>query len=269
VLRSPALPLEIIGEPLFSSTTNVLSATESVTRSGLPQYAVLQFELRSAAPGYAELDDLTLSSTAGPIVLRNPSFDAGFDGWASALSSGSSQNVRSGARDVGAAGSALRVTRTFYAPSPAYAAPTWGRMVDVFENTGASDVTTTVVYATLLGGLSPLAAVTQNGAAVVGWDGAAAVRDVGIVFGTGTAYVADGSPFVFVTHDVTVPAGGRVALVHFVVQLGEAAGGATSASVPVDTDAECAAILAGFAELWSTNYRAHLEPGVLELVQNL
>jgi hypothetical protein len=141
VLRTPSSPMQVIGEPLFSSTTNVLRATESVTRSGLPQYAVLQFELRSAAPGYAEFDALTLSDSTGPVALRNPDFESGADGWATALSGGGSQNVRSGARAVGGAGSSLRVTRTFHAPVTA----TWGRMVDVFENTGATDVTTTIV----------------------------------------------------------------------------------------------------------------------------
>ncbi len=265
VLRQPALPGAMIGEPLFSSSTNVLRATETVTRTGLPQYAVLQFELRSAAPGYVELDDVTLSDSAGPIALRNPGFENGFDGWAYALSGGGSQNVRSGPRDL----EGLRVTRTFYAPTPASGGTTWGRMVDVFENTGTTDVSTTAVYVTLLGGASPLAAVPPSGGAVVGWDRDATVRDVGIVFGSGTAYVADGSPFVFVTHDLTVPAGGKAALVHFVVQLGETAGGANSALVPQHTADECGAILIGYGDLSSTNYRAELEPGVRELVQNL
>ena len=263
VLRQPALPMDVIGEPLFSTSTDVARASVSVTRSGLPQYAVLSFELRSAAPGYVELDDLTLSDSTGPVALRNPGFENGLDGWT--CSGGGSQNVRSGARDVGAAGSALRVTRTFYAPPAA----TWGRMVDVFENTGTTDVTTTVVYATLLGGASPLAAPAQAGRAVVAWDGAATVRDVGIVFGTGTAYVSDGDPFVFILHDLSVPAGGKVALVHFVVQLGETAGGATAALVPQGTDDACAAILTGFPALDVQAYRHGLEPGVLDLVGNL
>ncbi len=265
VLRTTGSPYSVIGEPLFSSSADVVRATESVTRSGLPQYAVLQFELRSAADGYAELDDLTLSDSTGPIALRNPGFENGFDGWATALSGGGSQNVRSGARDVGAAGSALTVTRTFYAP-PAAA---WGRMVDVFENAGATDVTTKVVYVTLLGGQSTLAAVTQGGRAVVAWDRDATVRDVGICFGTGTAYVADGSPFVFVTHDLTVPAGGKAALVHFVVQLGETAGGANAALVPQGTDDACGAILVGYPSLAVPTYRLWLEPGVGDAVANL
>lgn len=264
VLRTPAIPTTLIGEPLYASSTDVARATESVTRSGLPQHAVLQFELRSEAPGYVEIDDLTLSGPAGSISLRNAGFENGFDGWVD-LSGGDSHHVRSSPRDVGAAGSALRVTRAFYAPPGA----AWGRMVDVFENTAATPVATTAVYATLLHGTSPLAAVTQGGRAVVAWDRDATMRDLGIVFGTGTSYVADGDPRVYVLHDLSVPAGARVALVHFVVQLGETAGGASAANFPRGTDDECAAVLNGFSSLGVETYRRDLEPGIRDIVANL
>jgi hypothetical protein len=261
VLRDPATGAAI-GAPLFSSSTNVSPGTPSVTRSELPaQVVVLSFELRSAVPGYAQIDDLTLDDGAGRVTLANPGFEEGLAPW-QASAGAESQNVRSGARDVGTAGSGLRITRTFYAPPAA----TWGRMVDVFENTGTSDVATVAVYLTTLGGDAPLSSVTQGGAAVVGWDAAASVRDVGIVAGTGTGIVDATSPFVFVVHALDVPAGGKVALAHFVVQLGEAGGGATVAAVPAGTDLECGAIAAGFPAL--EEYRLDLEPGVLDLVTN-
>lgn len=243
---------------LFSSSTSVVPASESVGVDGLPAQVVLSFELRSAAPGYAQIDDVTV--TGG--VVANGDFEAGLAGW-TANDGAESQNVRSGARQVASASSTLRVTRTFYAPPGA----TWGRLVDVFENTGATEAATTAIYVTLLGGGdTSLAAVTGGG--VVGWDAGAAVRDVGIVYGAGSAYVADFSPFVFVTHDLTVPAGGKVALVHFVVQLGEATGGPTSlpTDVPQQTEGECGTILAGFTAL--EPYRMDLEPGVRVLVAN-
>ncbi len=265
VLRDPATGA-VLGTPLFSSSTDVARAPASVTRSNLPTSVVLSFELRSAASGYVQLDDVALATSSGPVALANGDFEAGLTGW-QPNSGDESQNVRSGARIVGAPGSTLSVTRTFYAPPAA----SWGRMLDVFENTGTGDVTTTAIYVTTLGpvaGVLPCAALTQPGAAVA-WDCAATVRDVGVVFGSGTAYFADGDPFVFVAHDLTVPPGGKVALVHFVVQLGEAAGGTTSlpVDVPRGTADEAAAILAGFRTL--EPYRADLEPGVIGLVTNL
>lgn len=265
LLRDPATGVAI-GDPLFSSTVDVAPTTESVVRSGLPAQVVLSFELRSAAGGFAQVDDLAVTGGAGPVALANPGFEGGdLAGWTT-RDAAESQNVRSGPRDVGPAGSALRITRTFYAPPSA----TWARLVDVFENAGTAPVTTKAVYLTALRGATPMAVVRQAGAAVVGWDADAlgpSARDVGLVLGNGTALVEGGSPFVFVVHDVSLPAGGRTAVAHFVVQRGEAAGGLTAADVPAGTDADCAAIAAGFPGVEA--YAIDLEPGVLDLVQNL
>jgi hypothetical protein len=266
VLRDPAGALV---DTLFSSTVDVAPGPVSVTRTGLPAQVVLSFELRSAAEGIVQIDDVTVDGA----LLSNGDFAAGLDGWVS-NDGAESQNVRSAPREA-TPGSALQITRTFYAPPAA----TWGRLVDVFENTGDTEVTTTAVYLTALGapllGGTPLAAVTQDGAAVVGWDATQGVRDVGIVFGTGTAFVDDAygptdpfEPFVFVAHELTVAAGEKVALVHFVVQLGEADGGlsALPEDVPAGTELECADVAAGFPALEA--YRIDLEPGVLGLVRN-
>ncbi|MFL5416197.1 MAG: hypothetical protein ACJ78Y_09380, partial [Myxococcales bacterium] len=72
-----------------------------------------------------------------------------------------------------------------------------------------------------------------------------------------------------VLHDLSVPAGARVALVHFVVQLGETAGGASAANFPRGTDDECAAVLNGFSSLGVETYRRDLEPGIRDIVANL
>jgi hypothetical protein len=86
-----------------------------------------------------------------------------------------------------------------------------------------------------------------------------------------TTVVADGSPFVFVTHALTVPAGGKAALVHFVVQVGDAAGGPTVAGVPAATEAECAAIVAGYPlpnTPMGADYQTYFEPDLRALVAN-
>ena len=262
VLRDPGTDA-IIGDPLFSSSVTVATSAVSVTRSGLPATVTLSFELRSAAEGFVQLDDVTLADGAGPVALQNGDFEAGALAPWVANDGAESQNVRSGPRGVGTGASALQVTRTFYAPPAA----TWGRMVDVFENTGTTAVATRAVYLTTLAGAVPVAVVTEGGAAVVGWDASGGVRDVGLVTGTGTVYVTAGSPFVIVVHDLSVPAGGEVALVHFVVQLGEAAGGPTAADVPPGTETACGTIAAGFRSLDA--YRLDFPPSVLRSVVNL
>jgi len=57
--------------------------------------------------------------------------------------------------------------------------------------------------------------------------------------------------------------------VHFVVQLGETAGGANAANFPRGTDDECAAVLNGFSSLGVETYRRDLEPGIRDIVANL
>jgi hypothetical protein len=223
----------------------------------------LAFELRSAAGGYAVVDDVVLWNAGVEVEGFGTDFDDGALAPWSANAGAESQNVRSGSRDVAAGGGTLRVTRTFYAPPAA----TWARLVDVFENPGAEAVATSAVYLTTLGGATPLA-LPRAGGAVVGWDGDGYVRDVGLVAGSGTALVADASPDVYLVHPITVPAGGRVALAHFVVQLGAAEGGlgAAEADVPAGTDAVCAAITAGFRS--AGPYALDLEAGVLDAIAN-
>jgi hypothetical protein len=253
-LRDPATD-ELLAT-ISSVTSDVPGARRAPVPAGLPSQVELSFELRGAAGSYAVVDDVALWD--GAIATTIGDFEAGRGAW-TPNAGAESQNVRSAPRDVGP----LRVTRTFYAPP---AAP-WARLVDVFENTGAAPVTTSAVYVTTLGGSAPLAAVRADGRAVVGWDAARDVRDVGIVGGSGQALVGgSGSADQYLVHRITVPAGGRVALVHFVVQLAAAEGGVTEGDVPEGTDAACAAIAAGFPS--DPEYAVDLEPGVLDAVAN-
>ncbi len=265
VLRNPATGAAI-GDPLFATSVTTAAATRSVSSlpAGLPADVELSFELRGPAGSIAVVDDVVLSDGGGPVAsFANGDFEGTLLSPWRTNAAAESQNVRSGARDVGPdAGPKLRVTRTFYAPP----AEPWARLVDVFENTGGSPVTTNAVYLTILGGPTPVAAVRSGGKAVVGWDADGLVRDVGLVAGSGTPAVADGSGFVFLVHPITVPAGGKVALVHFIVQLGAADGGATAADVPAGTDAAAAAIATGFRV--NQAYVIDLESGVLPAIVN-
>jgi hypothetical protein len=266
VLRDPADGSQI-GDPLYVSTAGYDYATPSISVSGasVPALAVLSFELRGEPLSSAMIDLLTIDDGSGPVDPGNGGFELGLlDPWV-ANTGAELQNVRSGPRTVGAGGSALKVTRTIYAPP----ATTWARVVDVFENEGASTVATSAVYSTLLGGSAAHAASRASGAAVVGWDAAGAVRDVGLVLGGptahGTAYLSAGDPQIFVVHDLVVPPGGRVALVHFVVQLGEVAV-LTTSGLPTNTEAVCGAIVDGFPTV--NEYWNDLEPGVMEAIKN-
>ncbi len=267
VLRDPATGAAI-GAPLYSTATvdpPTPPAAPIALPPGLPSQVELSFEMRSAAGGLAVIDDVVLLEDGVPVAsFANGDFeDAALSPWR-ANAGAESQNVRSGPRLVGpVAGPKLSVTRTFYAPPSA----AWGRLVDVFQNDGSAPVSTTAVYATSLAGASPVDTKTAGGKAVVGWDASRLSRDVGFVHGTaGTAYVDAASNLVYAVHPITVPAGGRIALAHFVVQLGRAEGGLTPADVPAGTDAACLAILAGFRT--DPQYAIDLEPGVLGAIAN-
>ena len=265
----------VIGDPLFVTTAVSFSSASPRTASfstapgNVPAGPVdLSFELRSAAFGSAAVDDVDLSSDAGVEVVSsvsdNGDFESGVAPWRFG-GGGESRNIRSAARAVGvdpSSATTLAVTRTFYASPTA----TWARFVDEFRNDGDAPVTTKVVYHTTLGGSAPSAALAAGDRAVVGWDTLGGVRDVGLVFGTGSAYFDPQDPFfgadVFFVHDVTVPPHGRVALAHFVVQLGQGATG--FAHLTTGTDAVCAAIADGFPG----EYAQDLEAGVLGRIVN-
>ncbi len=231
--------------------------------AGTPGTVRLSFELRSAAEGWVVVDDVALADGAGPVAgFGNGDFEgASLAPW-TAAGGPQSQNVRSGARDVAAGAASLRVTRTFHSPPSA----TWGRLVDLFENPSASPVSTRAVYLTTLAGPVPLAAPRAGGRALVGWDALGGARDVGLVFGSGAGYLDPASPDLFVVHRLDVPARGRVAVVHFVVQRGQSEGGPTVADVPAGTDSVAAAIANGFPA--QEEYARDLEPGVREAVGN-
>jgi hypothetical protein len=252
-----------LAPPLYVATASS-HEPQTIGVPGLGGTASLSFELHAPAGSFAEIDDVTMidPATGTSTLLPNGDFEtAGLAPW-TANGGSEAQNVRSAPRffDPASAASTIRVTRTFYAPPAA----TWGRMVDVFENAGTAPVSTSAVYVLSRKESTPAAEKTQGGAALVAWDVSGMDRDVGLVFGKGTAYVSTGTDgWSFVVHDLVIPPGGKVAIVHFVVQLAEATAGI---HVPADTDAECGKILAGFPGVDA--YWQDLEPGAMKAVQN-
>jgi len=263
----------VIGDPLYVTTATTWTSASWRTASfstpgNVPPGDVdLSFELRSAAFGYAIVDDVALFSDAAFVVTtdNNGDFESGVAPWRYG-GDGESRNVLSGERavDVDPAGATtLAVTRTFYAPPTA----AWGRFVDEFRNDGDAPVTTKVVYRAALGypyWSDPVVALAAAGRAVVGHDALGNVRDAGIVFGAGSPFYGDPSSpgEVFIIHDLTVPAHSAVALAHFVVQLGQ--GAVLADHLTTATDAVCAAIADGFPG----EYAQDLEPGVLARIAN-
>jgi hypothetical protein len=133
----------------------------------------------------------------------------------------------------------------------------WARWVDVFENNTGSPIINTVTYSTNLGsdgyGIIYNTPNTAN-KALTTWDGDASDRDIGFVFGNATTVTftsdddlgnGNGDDNVYHTFDITVPAGGRVAIVNFMIMNGTDTG-STAADVTdlaTDIDAEAKLIV--------------------------
>jgi hypothetical protein len=278
VLRDPATGAAL-GDPLYVSTSAAFEPAQAhsavfTTGGGVPAGPVdLSYEFRSAASldalgTYASVDAVTLATSDGPVALPDGDFEAGLGPW-QAAGGGQSQNLRSGVRVLALdpdGATTVAVTRTFYAPP---AAP-WARIVDVFENDQDVDLATTVVYATThQGGSTAAWTSAANGRALVGRDTTSGVRDVGIVFGTGTGLVdplGAVPDLAFVVHALRIPARGRTALATFVVQLGQGATMTGQDHPTTGTDAACAAIASGYRT--QPAYRDWLERGVEAMVRN-
>jgi hypothetical protein len=163
----------------------------------------------------------------------------------------------------------------------------WGRWVDVFENPDlVSAVTTTVTYQTNLG--SDNCGVIYetpgtSGKAITSWDTTWDDRDIAMVHGlvSSKTYTSttvqdplwvnnncDGSDNIFFDYVITVPAGGKVAIVNFII-LGSHDTGLTAASVTdkaTEVDAEAARIVSNF---WADGqYRTGMTQEQIDAIKN-
>lgn len=213
------------------------------------QVVVLSFEQCNCGQG-TSIEIVSVDDARRSFIV-NGDFSAGLTGWTVSQTRGA-QNIRSGSRTL----RGLEVQRTFYA-QPSLA---WGRMTDTFHNPSASPITAKATYTSFLGSygagvIYPPAGAPQKALAV--WDGAGKGRDAGFVFGTAdnVAYTsasmlgtADGSNEVTVDFDITVPAGGTVTLVNFLILTGTNTwiGAASIAARAIEVDAQAAAIAANF-----------------------
>lgn len=207
---------------------------------------------------YALIDNVSLRDSNNTEFIVNGGFETGMTGWVT-NSAQQSQNLRSAPRTV----NGLSVTRHVYTVPNQL----WARWTDVLANPNPDPITRRVVLRTFLGSafkgvIYPDNAITPR--ALTSWDGTALAdlpdRDIGLVFGnisnppdlifaSATALdTADGDDIIEIPYDVTIPAGGRVTLVHFALMSGENTGASavdiTARATTIDT--EIAKILANF-----------------------
>jgi len=256
------------GDLLGTLYASSVSSDEEGPRSGaewgsadLTPYAgqtvVLSFERDAPGTGPMLISNVSvLDSAEVPVqFVTNGDFAAGTDAWV-VRTRKVSQNVRSGVRTL----AGLDVQRTFYTQPNQL----WARYADEFVNPTAEPITVAVQYDTNLGsdgsGIVYPTPETDN-RSLTTWDGSRNDRDIGLVHGRmdtvifSSASVAEGDggegdadDDVSYARSITVPAGGRVTVLNFVIlsgtDTGQTATDDTARATEVDTLA--AAIVNGF-----------------------
>ncbi len=208
------------------------------------QSVVLSFEQRSTRDSASRIDDVSVVDGNAAQFVTNGDFELGATGWTVSTVM-VSQNVRSGVRTL----NGLEVQRSFFTQPNQL----WARMTDVFFNPTASAIDAIVTYRTNLGSDDSGIIYDTPGAvgkSITTWDGSNSDRDIGMVFGNAASvnYTSDdgldngnGSDNVVFTHNISVPPGGRVTLLNFVIMTGtdtaDTAVDITALATQVDTAA--------------------------------
>jgi len=276
-------------EELSSTTFDLISHQAPLLNAYAGQKIVLSFEsnnIQDANDGAGVhrtviIDNVTVRDDGGAGVERvaNGDFETGnLIGW-SANSPAEVQNMTSGERYL----DNLNVKRSFYTVPNKL----WGRWVDVFENPDLfTTVTTTVTYHTNLG--SDSCGVIYDspgtgGKAITSWDTTWRDRDIGMVFGlvSSKTYTSttvqdpnfingncDGNDDIYFEYGITVPPGGRVTLVNFIIMgvhdTGLTATDVTAKATEIDTEA--AKIVSNF---WTDGqYRTGMTQLQIDAIKN-
>jgi len=238
------------------------------------QTVVLSFEQRVWAQGSA-IDNVSVQDANSTEFVVNGDFEAQGMGWTVAAAK-VAQNVRTGVRTL----NGLEVQRTFFTQPNLL----WARITDVFHNPTAAAIEAVVSYDTNLGSdgegfIYPTPGATQK--ALSTWDyksnGGTGDRDIGFAFGTADAVVytsatalgaSDGSENVSFKFNISVPAGGTITLMSFVVLTGTDTGltatDVTARATQVDTQT------ADIANNFRTNfaYQRGLTQAQLDTLKN-
>ncbi|PLP98500.1 hypothetical protein [Cupriavidus pauculus] len=216
------------------------------------QVVVLSFEQCKRGQGTSiEMVSVDDSAPRPRSFIVNGDFSAGLSGWTVSQSRGA-QNIRSGVRML----RGLEVQRTFYAQPD----QPWARLTDTFHNPSGSPITARASYTSFLGSLGAGVIYPPVGAlqkALASWDGLGTGRDTGFVFGaaddvaytsTSMLNVSDGSNMVTMDFAITVPAGGTVTLVNFLILTGTNTWirATSTAARATEVDTQAASIAANF-----------------------
>lgn len=243
---------------IYSLTNNDISDTYNGT-ANLTAYKgqtiVLSFEHKGQGSPIV-VDNVSVNDGTTEFVT-NGNFETGsLTPWTANTAANVIQNITSGVRTL----EGLNVTRSFYTVPNKL----WGRWVDLFSNPTSADITKTITYNTDLGsdhwGVIYYTPGTSN-KAITSWDTHANDRDIGYVFGNATSVnftsvtifgVGNGNDSIPVTYDITVPAGGKVAIVNFLIMSGTATGqtAADLTARATDIDTVGADIVANFLNDW-------------------
>lgn len=190
------------------------------------QTVVLSFEHCSSF--HSRIDSVSVRDAAdGAEFVTNGDFAAGATGW-TVPPLRVAQNVTSGVRTL----HGLQVRRSFFTQPNAR----WGRWTDEFANPGTTEISVVAIQTVNLGSDGDGVIYPTPGAAgkaLTAWDAFASDRDFGVVFGaaqtvnyrsTTTMTAEDGSGMLEMEFSLSVPPGGRVSLVNFIVMTGTATG---------------------------------------------
>lgn len=231
-----------------TGTTGTFGSADISAFAG--QTVVLAFEARAYGET-SRIDDVSVNDGATEYV-SNGDFETGdLSGW-TANDLVTSQNISMGVRVL----EGIEVVRSFYTvPNNS-----WGRWVDVYTNPDAADANITIRYNSNLG--SDGAGIIyftpgSNNRGLSSWDGDNSDRDVGFAFGNAdlVEFLSDdgignsnGDDDIDVSYNVTIPAGGSIAIVNFIVMNGiDTADTATDINArATEIDNEVNAIINGY-----------------------
>ena len=218
------------------------------------------------------IDDVSMLDSNGHEFIKDGGFESGgLASWTTNTAANLVQNLTSGSRTL----EGLDVTRSFYTVPNKL----WGRWVDVFSNPTGSDIATTISYFNQLGseGYGIIYTNPSTTMAITSWDGGLGGRDIGFVFGLATSmtFTSDdglgnwnGSSLIPTTYDITVPAGGEVAIVNFIIMSGTDTGLAATDTTAraTEVDAAAAAIASNF---WTDpQYRNGMTQAQINAISN-
>ena len=257
---------------LYSATNTSVNPVFADLTPYLGEIIVLSFEHNGQWEPIV-VDNVSVLDSNTTEFITNGSFESGtLAPWTVNPAANMLQNVTAGIRTV----EGLEIIRSFYTVPNKL----WGRWVDVFSNPTGADITTTVSYSNNLGsdyfGII-YSTPNANNQAVTSWDGSAFDRDIAFVYGNATSVTftsddglgnGNGSDLIPTTYNITVPVGGTVAIVNFIVMDGTDTG-QTAVDITATADEVDAVAAAIVTDFWTDpQYRKGMTQKQIDAISN-